>query len=497
MSENLRRAVIGVALAAFIAPGFLPAYGYEDEGVVLEISDDIALTLTGELRTRYEWDTNLVDFTDDIDDEFGFVPSRARFGVGLSLPRDVSVFMEFQELWSFGEDTGARLTEAYRQAPNQPLTGAFVVGGAVNEGSIGNILTAGGLPTSATVRQNENARVSGHTLTSTHRDDLSLYQGYIQVDEIGGTPLSASFGRQEYAFGNEWLLGDNDFYGGASLDGIKTWWDFDRSQLNIFWAKVDEQNTGSASVNSTDDDTDLWGAYWMFPEIQGSLINLDAYAMLLKSNYDGGPADHSTNSDSWWIGARVYRQPEWGFHFNAELTYQFGDITVAGGSDMDIQAWGFEGSGGYTWDVTGNPDLHVGFTYASGDDDPADNDYETFAAPMPDPHPRLGFADLVSASNILAYQIGYAGSWNNQAWGIEVYRFELAEDRDFDGDGEFDDDLGNEIDLWYAYQYSKNVSIQLVYAMFLTGDVVEDQVEALGLSADDAQRFYANLVLKY
>ena len=70
------------------------------------------------------------------------------------------------------------------------------------------------------------------------------------------------------------------------------------------------------------------------------------------------------------------------------------DGSVAAAPDMDIQAWGFEGSAGYTWDVTGNPDLHVGLTYASGDDDPADNDWETFAAPMPDPHPRLGFADL-------------------------------------------------------------------------------------------------------
>lgn len=474
MSENLRRALIGVALAALFAPFFLQAAESPEGGVKLEISDEIDLTLSGELRTRYEWNTNLIDFTDDVDDEFGFVPSRARLGFRVGLPKDIAVQIDIQELFSFGEDTSDRLKEYYATVPGYPLNG----------GPIFLTNPAGGSYWAAPA--------SGAFLASSHRDDLGLYQAYVEADEIGGTKWGMRFGRQEMAFGNEWLMGDNDFYGGASLDGIRGWYGFEKGKLDLFWAKVDEQNTaGSEEINFGDDDTDLFGVYYSWPEVADTALNLDFYGIGVKSNFDGGATFHDTLYSSYWIGARAYSQPEHGIHYNAEFTYQMGDVTDLP-EDLDISAYGFEGSLGYTWDLTGNPDVHGGLTYATGDDNDADGDFEAFIAPLPDPHPRLGFADLITASNLLAYQLGYAGSMENQAWGIEVYRFELAESA-----GDASEDLGNEIDVWYAYQYSKNMSLQLVYSILLTGDAIQDAVEAAGFASDDAQRFYANVVVKY
>jgi len=477
MSENLRKALIGVALAALFAPFFLQAAESPEGGVKLQISDDIDLTLSGELRTRYEWNTNLTDFNSDLDDEFGFVPSRARLGFRVGLPKDIAVQIDMQNLFAFGQDTPDRLKEYYATMPNVPLNGPpFLTN--MGDGAYWY------------------APASGSILAGSHRDDMGLYQAYMQMDEIGGTKWGMRVGRQELAFGNEWMLGDNDFYGGASLDGVRGWYGFDKGKLDLFWAKVDEQNTGAEGVlNFGDDDTDLFGVYYTWPEVAGSAVNLDFYGIGMKSNYDGGPTQHATNFDAYWIGARAYSQPEHGLHYNAEFTYEFGGVDRLGGvilaDSLDLQAYGFEGSAGYTWDLAGNPDVHGGLTYATGnsEDDIADGDFKAFTAPMPDPHPRLGFADLVTASDLLAYQIGYAGSMDNQAWGIELYRFDLAED--FLGDKH----LGGEVDVWYAYQYSKNLSVQVVYAWFQSADVIEDIIGAN--NSDDAQRIYANLDVKF
>lgn len=492
MRENLRVAAIMLAVFSLILPGVLTAYDYDsDESeIVLRITDEIDLAINGEIRTRMEWNDNLVDYTNDIDDEFGYVPSRVRLGIKLSLPRDVDFYMEAQELFSFGEDTPARLTEYGRQAPRPRITGGRIADFPPNSGSIGEIDNAGNDPfLDAGARRNENARVSGNFITSTHRDDLGLYQAHITANNVGDSIFSARVGRQELVFGNEWLLGDLDFYGGASLDAVRGWWDFDRSRLDVFWAKVDEQNTGAGEVNSTDDDTDLYGVYFTWPEVGTSLIGYDLYAMGVKSQADGGADSHSTNFESYWIGGRVFRQPEWGWHFNAEATYQFGDITLADG-DMDIAAWGFEGSVGYTWDVEGNPDLHFGLTYATGDDPNDTEDWEGFSAPLQDFHPRLGFADAFAASNLMAFQLGYAGSWENLAWGVELYDFQADEDP---VPGE--DQYGNEVDLWFSYQYSRNLSVQIAYAFLSLDNAIEDQVRAAGFEPDDAQRFYVNLRL--
>jgi hypothetical protein len=40
--------------------------------------------------------------------------------------------------------------------------------------------------------------------------DVALYQAYIDVKEMWGTPLNLRVGRQEVALGSQWLLGVND-----------------------------------------------------------------------------------------------------------------------------------------------------------------------------------------------------------------------------------------------------------------------------------------------
>ena len=453
---------VGCVLLIFSLTGPVMAHNevyndYPESDVVLEITDDIALSITGEARTRYETHENFNDFDSDYDDEFGFVPTRFNLGFRLDLPREVAAYIEVQNLSVFGGSSEERFYESASPIP-------------------GLALYSGGM--------------------EVEEDDIGLYQGYIEMAHIADTIFSVRFGRQEFAYGSEFLLGNLDFYGGLSLDGIKGIFEFSEDMtLDLFWAKVSEENIRQASGH--DLDADLLGGYATWNGLYDSKVGLDVYALAYRS----GMNDEVDNADlhSYWIGGRFFRNVEHGFHFSAEGTYQFGDINDPDvtGQELDIDAFAFELMGGWTWDVKSNPDLHAGYTIAGGDDDPEDGDYDMFFQAFPDFHPRAGAADFITAiSNIEIIQLGYTGSYENQSWGIELYNFDWDESPIHGGD----ESLGNEYDIWYAYEYTKHLSVEATYGLFDPGDGYEDYMEYYmerELPMDDAWRFYVNLLLRF
>ena len=245
--------------------------------------------------------------------------------------------------------------------------------------------------------------------------------------------------------------------------------------------------------------------------------------------------------DAYWTGVRFFREREHGFHFSAEATYLFGrieanvDKTSNGASadddnSLNISAWGFEGFAGYTWNTATNPTVKGGVTYASGSDagDLQNGNYHTFFTPAGEVHPRLGLMDLVDASNILAFNLGYTGSYNCHSWGVDLYHFELPEVDplvDFAfvsqlapaGD-DLSKELGQEVDLWYNYQYSEHMVAQFAVAYFNAGDFIRDRnrcgvpfaaggagdcnpdtdlSDATSIRTNDAWRVYANLLVRF
>ena len=73
----------------------------------------------------------------------------------------------------------------------------------------------------------QNADVWGSLLTSEQRDVVfgsfsvvDLFLANVDLREIGGTKNNLTIGRQKIVYGNEFLLGDLDWYNGTSHDGI-------------------------------------------------------------------------------------------------------------------------------------------------------------------------------------------------------------------------------------------------------------------------------------
>ena len=427
---------------------------YPEADLVLDAGNGILLSITGEVRSRFEWVENNSDFsstgTDDggadddfFDDEYFFGATRANLGFRVDLPRDVAAVIELQSGYDWGDEDGwhYRNDLSYWQTPS-----------------------AGGWQ-----------KWDRWDRDDWNNDDVYIYQAYVEAANIGDSIFSLRVGRQELAYGTEMLLGNRDFYDGLSYDAIKGIFAFsDNSRLDLFWAKINESQL---SGDHDDDDTTMYGAYFSTQSLGGSQIGMDAYGVYWNDNW--------ADVESSWVGVRFFREALHGWHFSAELAYQFGDIATT-----DLSAWAFEGFVGYTWDNPTNAGIHFGLTLATGEDF-GNSDADAFFTPMGEIHPRLGLADNAFLSNIVAYNLGYTGSTGNHSWGVDLFHFELEEDNG--GPSE----LGQEVDLWYNYQYSKNLVAQFAVAYTNAGNVIEDSNDAFGINTSDAWRVYTNLLLRF
>ena len=527
---------------------------YPESDVVIDVGPDIVLTITGEARTRFEWIENTSDFSgkgvesdfdnEEFDDAYSYAASRYNIGFRVDLPRDVAAVIELQGNFNMGGGVAGAGTELRAQSTQHQRPGV------INHqypglGRVGSSNNALGIDANA--KQLEIIR----TLNDVDGDGVFVYQGYIETAHIGDSIFSMRFGRQEMAYGTEWLLGNQDWYDGQTFDGIKGIFEFtDKHRLDLFWAKLAERDTtvpgsvGSPVLDQGGNDSDLFGAYFSAQGLGGSKVGLDAYVMGLRDLgnigwavttdpdgdivtgeglFTGGDLNYL---EAYWVGVRFFRDVETGFHFSAEGTYLFGgmDGTFNGDdSGFDIRAWGFEGSAGFTWNTPSHPTIKGGITYATGSSasDFESGDWNTFFTPAGEVHPRLGLADLVDASNVIAFNLGYTGSHERHSWGVDLYHFEMDEADPLvegslvteaavvAGHG-LDDELGQELDLWYNYQYSEHMVAQFAVAYFNAGNFIEDANRCAGGFCDpsdppgadsvhtsDAWRVYANLLVRF
>ena len=324
---------------------------------------------------------------------------------------------------------------------------------------------------------------------------IDLYTGFIHWNGIGGSGTSMRFGRQEIVVGNEFFFGDLDFYNGISFDSYRLSWANDTARFDFWWARTNE-------TFQADADTDIFTVNIGADADRGD--SFDFYAHNLRDDEVSG----TNRTDLLVIGARWSRQNGGSSHFvwNVEVAWQDGRIgnldpgTGITGSDRFVSAWGGEGMFGYNWNSTGNNDHRVyGHAYlASGDRAADDNKSTEFNTLFQDFHDRLGKADIVQGTNITSVGVAYEGMFGEKhGVGVDIMAFLINRPMEsatilasmggrFDGfaipatinnaslsgDQLSEDDLGQEIDLWYDYYYSKNVSFGVLAAVFLPGEAI-------------------------
>jgi len=346
-----------------------------------------------------------------------YVEQRTRINVNADFTDDVRVYIEVDDYGFFGSD--------FRDSP---YTGDF--------GSAG-----GGA------------------------GDVSLYQGYIEVNDMWDTALRLRIGRQEISLGSEWLVGTNDAssaFTGLSFDAIRLDYGTDSFSIAGIWAKLAETGTGDFG----DDDTDLYAIYGSYAGFED--ITIDAYWIMIRAEGAGGGTlagpGAGTDVDLHTIGARAGGNVG-NFDFEAELAFQFGDIDFAGGGSSDTDGIGLNLELGYTFDANYEPRIYIGFAWLEGPDsgDAGFNrlfsnwEYSEF----------LGNTHL---SNVWLIRGGVSASPTEDiSLGLDLAYFQV----DDEASGS-DESLGFETNLHAEYQYSEDLVFRFGWAHFFADDGIED-----------------------
>src|SRR5262245_56630152 len=172
----MKKVLLTLVAAASLAAPLAPALAQDDA--------DKKFTFNGMVRGRYEYFNNYFDLTDNDesgdanDDSFALAPYRAIVGITGNFSENVSAHVDLQYAGVFGDEF-------------QPEKD---IGLPVGEGFTPYLFATQG---------------------------VQLYQGYIDINKIGGSNIGVRVGRAEHTYGTELFLGDNDYYNGTSFDGAR------------------------------------------------------------------------------------------------------------------------------------------------------------------------------------------------------------------------------------------------------------------------------------
>ncbi|HOC71190.1 MAG TPA: alginate export family protein [Candidatus Hydrogenedentes bacterium] len=294
--------------------------------------------------------------------------------------------------------------------------------------------------------------------------DVDMYQAYIDAKNMWGTPLSMRVGRQELVFGNEFLFGNNDtaaFFTGLSYDALRLSFNNDVVAIDAVAAKLAE---GLGDLGK--DDVDLYGLYASYLGIEDVVI--DAYWMWIRDD----EVVTGENIDLHTVGLRGAGTLG-AFDFDANVAYQFGDTDLTrrvgflglGRDDIDIDAFGVDVRAGYTFDMGWQPRVFANFAWYEGDDE--DLAFDRLFSDLE----YSAFLDNVNANltDVFVYALGV------QVMPTEAVALKLVGTY-FDGDENWDE-IGWEVGLCGAYNYSEDLTFRAGYNHFFADDDFADDAD--------------------
>jgi len=354
-------------------------------------------------------------------------------------------------------------------------------------------------------------------------DDVAIYQAYIEANNMWGMPLRARIGRQELSFGSEWLVGVNDTaagFTGLSFDAIRLTYAVDMFSVDAFAAALQENG-------NWEQDGDVWmyglyGSYLGFED-----ITIDAYYLLVRDavslndtnlvwygewlenfigvdDYDASYLNTIGLRGAGTIGA---------FDFESEVAMQWGDADAVGvgfrpfayGDDgAEFDAWAVNLEAGYTFDMTWQPRVYLGYAFFEGEDN-RDISWWEWVSPFDEAKASVSFNRLFSnweyteffentdLSNTHIFRAGVSAMPTESVelllslsyfladetfatpmyWNLGGFRVPLFPTRSY-ATSDTDDELGWELGLYATYHYSEDLTFEAGWAHLFTGDGLTD-----------------------
>jgi hypothetical protein len=323
-------------------------------------------------------------------------------------------------------------------------------------------------------------------------DEFDIEQAFIDLKLPVGESASVTLrgGRQNLVYGVHRLIGPLDWTNARrTFEGGKAIVTFSKTHsLDLFWVRpvlVEKEE-----LNDGDSNTSFAGAYDILslPKLWGekSKSQLELYGLALNKQNASFPNIGAGDEERYTLGARFSSAPK-PFDIDVEADYQFGKFNSG-----DISAWSLAVEGGYTFEqVLFSPRAYLGFDIASGDEDPADEDLQTFNQLYPTGHIHFGYIDVIGRQNIIdihpgaeltllkearhakkvALRADYHLFWRqsdedaayNAAGG--VLRADLGSDETY---------IGSELDLLLNWQIDRHAAAYFGYSHFFAGDFIEE-----------------------
>ncbi len=344
---------------------------------------------------------------------------------------------------------------------------------------------------------------------------------------LGGLPLTATIGRQDLRFGTGWLVLD-----ATPLDGSRTVGGFDAARFTYDWAETNNK-IDLVYVNRTAE-SDSWlepigdkdralteqdenGAILYLTNTSFQPMQLEAFFIYRNDNpiddqttLTNIPPFWGTKADIYTFGGAVAGTAGDNWKYRAEAAFQTGTTHERSrtapyeiGDEHDISAFGALTNLEYLFKDAHENAVHVGYEFASGDDDPTDGDYTQFDLLWGE-WPRWSelliytYGDETEVSNTtnlhranIGHRINlnkqwtlstdYHALWANQAgtpWKTGENGINVDENSNF---------RGSLVTCWLRYKFSSQLYGHFLGEYFMPGGYYDDP------SGDDASFFRFNL----
>ena len=308
-------------------------------------------------------------------------------------------------------------------------------------------------------------------------DEGDIWNTFVEARyPLGDLDATFRVGRQELQLGKQRLI--------SPLDWANTRRIFDGALVNLKEADAGWNLSMFATVpvvlerksfNKGNNHLAFSGAYFTKSLSGDRLKGFDAYGLALNSFNDA-----SFDTNRYTLGGRLWGKWSDNVSWEVEGAYQFGDVE---GADIEAFMFSEEVTYTFN-DHAKKPWVAVGVDVASGDDDPTDGDSETFNQLFPLGHAYLGFIDVVGRQNIIDLHgtAGVWAVPKKFRLRSDLHFFWLADDNDAlyhagggvvrPGNGS-DSQVGTELDLTALAKVNKHTNVLLGWSHFFPGTFID------------------------
>ena len=319
---------------------------------------------------------------------------------------------------------------------------------------------------------------------------LDVRQAYLDIKMPVNSNVSLRVGRQELSYGKQRLIGGFNWSNVAqSFDAVKIIYDVERFKIDLFASR--KVIIESDSFDKWDEDGNIYGIYGIYKAVNKHEIHL----YYLYRDADTGLSEWKEST----IGLRLAGKGIRRFDYGLEAALQFGDF-----GKQDISAFALVALAGYTLELPWAPRIGIEWDHASGDEDPNDNERNTFDNLFPTNHIHYGYMDRASLQNLDNLRLTVnANPSNKLSLQTDLHFLRLAETSDsfyHAGRGvirtatgtDVSNSVGTDFDLLIKYSLYNNIKLLMGYSHFFAGDYLKETG-----SDDDGDFFYFQTLLNF